>query len=167
MSVNEVRKPTAPIDFEVRNTNGTTGPLSSTSATFVLGNEDHTLGNALRHVLLERPDVGFAGYAVPHPSEPVVQIRLQTRAHGKSGAPKPTAISVLKSASRTLADVCDLLIERVEEAIPEVVDEYAALREVQEGENDGDDGDDAMEEEGSYDGGYDETAGEYDEAEGL
>eukprot|EP00588_Corethron_pennatum_P017444 CAMPEP_0194304316 /NCGR_PEP_ID=MMETSP0171-20130528/2091_1 /TAXON_ID=218684 /ORGANISM="Corethron pennatum, Strain L29A3" /LENGTH=167 /DNA_ID=CAMNT_0039055551 /DNA_START=59 /DNA_END=562 /DNA_ORIENTATION=+ len=167
MSVNEVRKPTAPIDFEVRNTNGTTGPLSSTSATFVLGNEDHTLGNALRHVLLERPDVGFAGYAVPHPSEPVVQIRLQTSANKKSGAPKPTAISVLKFASGTLADVCDLLIERVEEAIPEVADEYAALREAQEGEDAGEDGDDPMADGGRYDEGYDETAAEYDEAEGL
>ena len=38
----------------------------------------HTLGNALRHVLLQNSNIGFAGYSVPHPSEPVVHVRVQT-----------------------------------------------------------------------------------------
>lgn len=48
------------------------------SATFVLGNEDHTLGNSLRHILIQRPETEFCGYSVPHPYEPKMNIRLQT-----------------------------------------------------------------------------------------
>ncbi|KAL3776184.1 hypothetical protein HJC23_008221 [Cyclotella cryptica] len=65
--------------FELRGT----GP--PTSRTFVLGDEDHTLGNALRHVLIQDPRVNFAGYCVPHPSEPVVHLRVQTNATATSG----------------------------------------------------------------------------------
>jgi len=43
MSVNEVKIKRADKEFEIRGT----GP--PTSRTFVLGNEDHTIGNALRH----------------------------------------------------------------------------------------------------------------------
>uniref|UniRef100_A0A7S1BWM0 DNA-directed RNA polymerase RBP11-like dimerisation domain-containing protein n=1 Tax=Corethron hystrix TaxID=216773 RepID=A0A7S1BWM0_9STRA len=151
MSVNEVRKPTAPIEFEIRNTNNSTDPLSSTSATFVLGNEDHTLGNALRHILLERTDVRFAGYAVPHPSEPVVQVRVQTKPR-KIGE-QPKAIEVLKSASQTLSDVCDLLTQKIEEAIPEVQAERAMFSQEEDADEEVDD--------------YANEDGVYDEGEGL
>lgn len=40
--------------------------------------EDHTLGNALRHVLMQNKEVDFCGYSVPHPSEPKMNLRLQT-----------------------------------------------------------------------------------------
>ena len=50
--------------------------------TYVFRGEDHTLGNALRHVLMRQKDVEFCGYSVPHPSEPFVHVRLQT-----TGAP--------------------------------------------------------------------------------
>ena len=40
--------------------------------------EDHTLGNALRHVLMQNDEVDFCGYSVPHPSEPKMNLRLQT-----------------------------------------------------------------------------------------
>ena len=72
MSVNEVKIKRAAKAFELRGT----GP--DTSRTFVLGDEDHTLGNALRHVLINDARVDFAGYCVPHPSEPVVHIRVQS-----------------------------------------------------------------------------------------
>ena len=49
------------------------------SSTFVFGNEDHTLGNSLRHVLMERPEVDFCGYSVPHPYEPKMNVRLQVK----------------------------------------------------------------------------------------
>jgi DNA-directed RNA polymerase I and III subunit RPAC2 len=48
------------------------------SGTFIFGNEDHTLGNALRHVLIQRNDTDFCGYSVPHPYEPKMHLRLQT-----------------------------------------------------------------------------------------
>ena len=50
--------------------------------TYIFRGEDHTLGNALRHVLMRQKDVEFCGYSVPHPSEPFVHVRLQT-----TGAP--------------------------------------------------------------------------------
>lgn len=83
---------------------------SDYSKTYVFHEEDHTLGNALRYVLMRKyvrnwaltyillhpshlcslsngsiiacncsPDVDFCGYTIPHPSEPKMHIRLQTR----------------------------------------------------------------------------------------
>lgn len=49
-----------------------------TCLTFILRDEDHTLGNALRYVLMKNPDVLFCGYSIPHPSENVMNIRVET-----------------------------------------------------------------------------------------
>jgi DNA-directed RNA polymerase I and III subunit RPAC2 len=62
----------------------------------VITNEDHTLGNSLRYILMKEfgrvlaamkshvysPRVNMCGYAVPHPSEKKIHLRLQT--HGPS-----------------------------------------------------------------------------------
>lgn len=37
--------------------------------TVTIKQEDHTLGNAVRHQLLQNPKVRFAGYKKPHPLE--------------------------------------------------------------------------------------------------
>jgi DNA-directed RNA polymerase I and III subunit RPAC2 len=134
MSVNEVKIKRAPTAFELRGT----GP--PTSRTFVIGDEDHTLGNALRHVLMNDPRVEFSGYCVPHPSEPVVHLRVQTGSK-TSAAPKHrgeeeysdeeiigappeegefTAIDALKTACNTLASQCDFVLSQLEVAMPEV-----------------------------------------------
>lgn len=55
-----------------------------TCLTFVLRGEDHTLGNALRYVLMKNPDVQFCGYSIPHPSDDKMNIRVQT--NGKPAA---------------------------------------------------------------------------------
>ena len=47
------------------------------SATFQFHQEDHTLGNALRYMLARKPEVQFAGYCVPHPSESTMNVRVQ------------------------------------------------------------------------------------------
>ena len=123
MSVNEVKIKRASTAFELRGT----GP--PTSRTFVLGDEDHTLGNALRHVLINDARVDFAGYCVPHPSEPVVHIRVQSRTGADSrrddadddvGESPLTAIQALKEACATLSSQCDLVLGQLEEAAPEV-----------------------------------------------
>lgn len=49
-----------------------------TCLTFVIRDEDHTLGNALRYVLMKNPDVRFCGYSIPHPSENIMNIRVET-----------------------------------------------------------------------------------------
>mmetsp|Transcript_3265 Transcript_3265/g.7260 ORF Transcript_3265/g.7260 Transcript_3265/m.7260 type:complete len:154 (-) Transcript_3265:1983-2444(-) len=123
MSVNEVKIKRAPTAFELRGT----GP--PTSRTFVLGDEDHTLGNALRHVLINDARVDFAGYCVPHPSEPVVHVRVQSALTGSTkeedmdvegGGGPLTAIEALKEACATLGNQCDLVLEQLGEAANEV-----------------------------------------------
>mmetsp|Transcript_18859 Transcript_18859/g.24269 ORF Transcript_18859/g.24269 Transcript_18859/m.24269 type:complete len:146 (+) Transcript_18859:187-624(+) len=113
MSVNEVREPKAKEAFVVRGT----GPPNS--RTFCLGDEDHTIGNALRHVLIQNERISFAGYSVPHPSEPVVQIRVQTLALNKGEEPAP-AMELLKESCQTLHDQCDFVLEKLESLLPDV-----------------------------------------------
>lgn len=48
------------------------------SAIFVIAKEDHTLANMLKAQLLHNPQVRFAGYKVPHPLEPRVELNIQT-----------------------------------------------------------------------------------------
>ena len=107
MSVNEVKLKKAETVFQVRGT----GPASS--RTFAIGNEDHTIGNALRHVLIQNAKVGFAGYSVPHPADPVVHIRVQ--------ANEPTtAVEALQEACETLSKQCDLVLAKLEKKLPSV-----------------------------------------------
>jgi DNA-directed RNA polymerase I and III subunit RPAC2 len=49
-----------------------------TAASFEFLNEGHTLGNALRYIIMKNPDVEFCAYAIPHPSEPKMNVRIQT-----------------------------------------------------------------------------------------
>jgi len=71
----------------------------------VVEREDHTVGNLLRMQLLEDDQVIFSGYRVPHPLEPAIQIKVQTR----SSDPGPTqavhnAINKLESELKTMKD---------------------------------------------------------------
>jgi DNA-directed RNA polymerases I and III subunit RPAC2 len=133
MSVNEVKLQKA-VPFTIRGT----GPPSS--RTFAIGNEDHTIGNALRHVLLQNSQVEFAGYSVPHPAEPVVHIRVQTHE-------PTTAIQALQESCQTLSHQCDMVLAKLEEKLPETKDDReqvdAKLQAMQEeyggGDNDEDD----------------------------
>lgn len=65
-----------------------------TCLTFVVRSEGHTLGNALRYILMKNKDVDFCGYSIPHPSEDKMQIRVQT-----CGKP---AIDVFRQAVKDL-----------------------------------------------------------------
>jgi len=147
MSVNEVRLKKASTAFQVLGgvgdsssstgsaPSGQAGGAASASAasqTFRLGDEDHTLGNALRHVLMQDSQVDFAAYSVPHPSEPAVQIRVQTSAavaavaknagiKGDSAPPPPpAAIDRLKTACQTLSEQCNIVLDAWEEQFPDV-----------------------------------------------
>jgi DNA-directed RNA polymerase I and III subunit RPAC2 len=48
------------------------------SATYVVKDEGHTLGNSLRNQLMKDPRVSLCGYTVPHPMESIIKMRLQT-----------------------------------------------------------------------------------------
>lgn len=69
-----------------------------TCVTFVLKGEDHTLGNALRYIIMKNPEVEFCGYAVPHPSENKINLRIQTK-----GEP---ATDVLRKGLEDLDSLC-------------------------------------------------------------
>jgi DNA-directed RNA polymerase I and III subunit RPAC2 len=68
---------------------------TDTAASFQFDEEDHTLGNALRYIIMKKlvyligmceknadfllsPDVEFCGYSIPHPSEDKMNLRIQT-----------------------------------------------------------------------------------------
>ncbi|ODV92805.1 hypothetical protein CANCADRAFT_43380 [Tortispora caseinolytica NRRL Y-17796] len=71
-----------------------------TGASFQIKDEDHTLGNALRYIIMKNPDVEFCGYSIPHPAEPFLNIRIQT--YGEI-----SAIEALEKGLDDLASVCD------------------------------------------------------------
>ncbi|KZT19945.1 RBP11-like subunits of RNA polymerase [Neolentinus lepideus HHB14362 ss-1] len=47
------------------------------AATFQIHDESHTIGNALRWMVMKNPKVEFCGYSAPHPSEPHINVRIQ------------------------------------------------------------------------------------------
>jgi DNA-directed RNA polymerase I and III subunit RPAC2 len=49
------------------------------SKTFTLNDEDHTLSNALRYLIMKNPNVLFCGYTIPHPSEIKVNFKITKR----------------------------------------------------------------------------------------
>jgi len=146
MSVNEVKTQPAPFQLEVR---GTGHP---SSRTYAIGDEDHTLGNALRHILMNNKKCEFAGYSVPHPSEPVVHIRVQTAKNsnvngvdggdGDEDCGKLPATEVLKEACETLIAQCDVVLDKIEEIMPEVRKDRMELEDFIRNEGYGEGGDD-------------------------
>lgn len=123
MSVNEVKLKAATIPFAIRGT----GP--TTSRTFCIGDEDHTLGNSLRHVLMQNHAVGFCGYSVPHPSEPIMQVRVQTIVPpGRKEA--PSAIQVLKEGCQSLSDQCSIVLEKLESILPETKEDRLRIEQI-------------------------------------
>ena len=69
------------------------------SVTLLFKGEGHTLGNALRYMLIRHPDVDFAAYTVPHPLVDEMRVRVKT-----TGRP---ALEVTRQAVQNLLDVCD------------------------------------------------------------
>ncbi|KAG8161836.1 hypothetical protein KVR01_008823 [Diaporthe batatas] len=87
-----------------------------TAASFEFRDEGHTLGNALRYIIMKNPDVEFCAYAIPHPSEARMNMRIQTY----EGT---TAIDALKKGLRDLQDMCDVVAEKfwdARESVPQV-----------------------------------------------
>ncbi|KAK3692406.1 DNA-directed RNA polymerase [Podospora appendiculata] len=76
-----------------------------TAASFEFLKEGHTLGNALRYVIMKNPDVEFCAYAIPHPSEDRMNVRIQTY----EGT---TAIQVLEKGLRDIQELCDVVTDK-------------------------------------------------------
>nr|XP_056715678.1 DNA-directed RNA polymerases I and III subunit RPAC2-like [Euleptes europaea] len=75
--------------------------------TFVLHNEDHTLGNSLRYMIMKDPEVEFCGYSITHPSESKINFRIQTRG-GLS------AIEAFQKGLEELTGVCQHVLSKFE-----------------------------------------------------
>ena len=82
--------------------------------TFILHNEDHTLGNSLRYIIMKDPDVVYCGYSVPHPSEHKINLRIQTRS-------KP-AYEILKNALLELQKVCNHILDTFKDSVKQFID---------------------------------------------
>ncbi|KAG0171886.1 RNA polymerase subunit AC19 [Apophysomyces sp. BC1034] len=81
-----------------------------TAMTFCFKEEDHTLGNSLRHVINKNPEVDFCGYSIPHPSEAKMNVRIQT-------SDNTTAIDALSKGLTDLHDMCAFIRQAYEEEL--------------------------------------------------
>ena len=80
------------------------------SATYSFTGEDHTLGNLLRNQLVKNKHVEFCAYSVPHPSESVMNVRIQL-AQGGPASDLDTN-KVLKASLKRVSRMCDALTEK-------------------------------------------------------
>ena len=81
-----------------------------TAALFQITDEDHTLGNALRYIIMKNPEVEFCGYSIPHPSENKLNVRIQT--YGNI-----TAVEALHQGLDNLLELCTVIAERFTEEL--------------------------------------------------
>eukprot|EP00826_Nyctotherus_ovalis_P003299 TRINITY_DN10670_c0_g1_i13.p1 TRINITY_DN10670_c0_g1~~TRINITY_DN10670_c0_g1_i13.p1 ORF type:complete len:111 (-),score=32.92 TRINITY_DN10670_c0_g1_i13:110-442(-) len=72
--------------------------------TFTFTGEDHTLGNLLRSTIIKNKKTEFCAYSVPHPSENIMNVRVQ--------ANDGTAIEITKKALERISKVCDVISEK-------------------------------------------------------
>ena len=72
-----------------------------TCRTFIFKEESHTLGNALKSVILKNPNVSFCGYSIPHPAENQMFLRVQT----VEGYPAQDA---LRKGLKDLKEMCQI-----------------------------------------------------------
>ncbi|GAA5871064.1 hypothetical protein JCM3774_005101 [Rhodotorula dairenensis] len=83
-----------------------------TQATFCILDEDHTLGNLLRWMLMKNPSVEFCGYSAPHPSEAKIHIRVQMY-DGKS------AVDAMNEALDNLEAMAGVILEKYNASLAE------------------------------------------------
>lgn len=81
-----------------------------TASSFQIIDEDHTLGNALRYIIMKNPEVEFCGYSIPHPSENKLNIRIQT--YGNI-----TALEALHQGMDNLSELCTHIEETFTEKV--------------------------------------------------
>ncbi len=114
MSVNEVKRAPPPPDLQILGeTPSQYNPAVCSGKTYAIGSEDHTLGNALRHILVRglSGGVSFAGYSVPHPSEEIVHLRVQVYETNKEGSEGVVCgcDEMVIEGCKALGGVCDIL----------------------------------------------------------
>ncbi|KEG10509.1 DNA-directed RNA polymerase I/III subunit [Trypanosoma grayi] len=81
---------------------------SESAVTITFSHEDHTLGNPLRHVLMQNPEVTSAGYAIPHPLEAKMLLHVQSTDY---------AVEAVAEGLERLASICDQTLQSFEECM--------------------------------------------------
>lgn len=84
------------------------------SRTFSINQEDHTLANSLRYMIMKNPDVLFCGYTQPHPSEFKVNFKIQTNKN-------ITALEALEKGLNDLNQVCQHVLTTFDQAMQSFV----------------------------------------------
>ena len=84
------------------------------NATYSLRNEDHTLGNLLRNQLVKNKQVEFCAYSMPHPSEPICNVRIQIAEHATTDTDK-----ALKGSLKRISKICDVLTQKFQASLEE------------------------------------------------
>ncbi|EDV21448.1 uncharacterized protein TRIADDRAFT_30263, partial [Trichoplax adhaerens] len=79
--------------------------------TFVLHGENHTLGNAVRYLIMKNPETKLCGYSVPHPSQHKINLRIETNN-------EKDAIEVFRTGLQDLDQVCDHVLKTFDVSIP-------------------------------------------------
>jgi DNA-directed RNA polymerase I and III subunit RPAC2 len=82
---------------------------SDTAASFEFEAEDHTLGNALRYMIMKNPEVELCGYSIPHPSEAKMNLRIQTY-------DATTVYDALEKGLDDLMSLCDVVADKFTQA---------------------------------------------------
>ncbi|EFP09614.1 hypothetical protein GCK72_009476 [Caenorhabditis remanei] len=77
--------------------------------TLILYEEDHTIGNSIKHILSRMDEVEFCGYNVPHPLEDKILFRVQT----KDGI---NALEVLVKAFESVEQIFSTIRGKFEES---------------------------------------------------
>ncbi|TEB34243.1 RBP11-like subunits of RNA polymerase [Coprinellus micaceus] len=80
------------------------------AATFQIFDESHTIGNSLRWILMKNPMVEFCGYSNPHPSENVINLRIQM-------FDRLSALSALLEALKNLDDLVGAVEQKYNESL--------------------------------------------------
>ena len=79
------------------------------NCTYTFQNEDHTLGNILRYMLMKDSNTLFCGYSIPHPSEDIMNIRLQTK--------EKSTNEVMENAMNRVDEISDILSNKFKKAL--------------------------------------------------
>ncbi|KAG5500536.1 hypothetical protein JKF63_03630 [Porcisia hertigi] len=83
---------------------------NESTAVVSFSHEDHTIGNPLRHVLMQNAAVTSAGYAIPHPLEPKMLLHVQASDY---------AVEAVANGLERLAEICDDTISSFDKCMVE------------------------------------------------
>ena len=75
---------------------------------FVITNEDHTFGNAVKMMLLRNPKIRFVAYRKPHPLENKIEIKIQTNG-------EITPLEAFREALQNLNSDIDSCVKQLED----------------------------------------------------